>query len=175
MKRLTLLLLLAVIAASPSFSQEKKTERELRRELRRMERAVKDSLRARTFAEDSVNVGYGYVKKSHLVNSVSTVKVDKNEVASYTDIGEYLQGRVPGLQVIKNGDSYRYVIRGINTINASTDPLLVVDGCEVNDISYLNPRDIKSVEVLKDASASIYGTRGGCGVILITTKRPDDE
>ena len=77
---------------------------------------------------------------------------------------------MPGLIVRKVGGSYKFTIRGINSINSSTDPLLIVDGCTVDDIDYLNPKDIKSVEVLKDASASIYGSRGACGVILITTK-----
>lgn len=58
-----------------------------------------------------------------------------------------------------------------DSINSSTDPLFVVDGSTVSDISYLSPSDVKSVEVLKDASASIYGSRGACGVIFITTKR----
>ena len=75
-----------------------------------------------------------------------------------------------GLSVYKRGSTYKYVIRGINSINASTDPLFIVDGSAVNDISYLSPKDVKSVEVLKDASASIYGSRGACGVIIITTK-----
>lgn len=175
MKKFIIMLLLAAFISSPGYGQErKKTERELRRELRRMERAVRDSLASLRFWDDSVNIGYGYVRKSELTNSVSSVDVNQDEIGSYSDIGEYLQGRVPGLSVTKSGDGYKYVIRGINSINASTDPLFLVDGCEVSSIDYLNPRDIKSVEVLKDASASIYGTRGGCGVIMITTRRADD-
>lgn len=97
--------------------------------------------------------------------------IDNNEIAGYNDIGEYLQGRVPGLTVIKDGSRYRFLIRGLNTINGTSEPLLIVDGVEVADISYLNPRDIASVDVLKDSSASIYGARGAFGVILITTRR----
>jgi TonB-dependent SusC/RagA subfamily outer membrane receptor len=111
------------------------------------------------------------VKKSKLTNSVSSVNMDQNEVASYSDIGEYLQGRVPGLSVIKDGARYRFMIRGLGTINGTSEPLIIVDGVEVTDVSYLNPRDIRSVEVLKDSSASIYGARGAFGVILITTRR----
>ena len=121
--------------------------------------------------QDSVNIGYGYVKKKSLTNSVAKVKIDELQMGSYMNIGEYLKGRVPGLQVMRVGDKYQYRIRGVNSFNATIDPLFVVDGVEVLDINYLNPRDVSSVEILKDASASIYGSRGACGVILITTRR----
>ena len=88
----------------------------------------------------------------------------------YTNIGEYLKGRVPGLMVTKLGTGYKYQIRGISSINSPTDPLFIVDGMEVANIDYINPNDVERVEVLKDASASIYGNRGACGVIVITTK-----
>lgn len=94
------------------------------------------------------------------------------QMKGYTSIGEYLKGRVPGLQVMKTGSGYKYLIRGVSSINSPTDPLFIVDGVEVNDIDHINPNDVARVEVLKDASASIYGNRGACGVIIITTKRP---
>lgn len=166
-----LFFLLFFVASAPSYSQDKSEIRRARREQRRAERAVLDSIRAASYAEDSVNVGYGYVKRKHLTNSVSKVDVNDTQIRGYSDIGEYLQGRVPGLIVTKVGGSYKYSIRGINSINSPTDPLFVVDGSVVMDITHLNPSDIKSVEVLKDASASIYGARGACGVILITTRR----
>ena len=167
------LMLLAL--AVPGYSRDRKAERrarrEERREIRRIERAVFDSLRMLSLEDDSINVGYGYVRKKDLTTSVSQLSVDDKEINSYTHIAEYLSGRVPGLSVVKTGGEYKYLIRGITTINGSNDPLFVVDGMEVMDIDYLNPRDIKSVEVLKDASASIYGTRGACGVVIITTRR----
>ena len=171
MKRIIVLLLLAMFVAMPGNSQDRKSRREYRKEMRRLEQALRDSLRLALERQDSVNLGYGYVKKEKLTNAVSSVKIDDNEVANYNDIGEYLQGRVPGLTVIKDGSRYRFLIRGLNTINGTSEPLLIVDGVEVSDISYLNPRDVASVNVLKDASASIYGARGAFGVILITTKR----
>ena len=171
MKRIIALLLLAMFVAMPGNSQDRKSRREYRKEMRRLEQALRDSLRLALERQDSVNLGYGYVKKEKLTNAVSSVKIDDNEVANYNDIGEYLQGRVPGLTVIKDGSRYRFLIRGLNTINGTSEPLLIVDGVEVSDISYLNPRDVASVNVLKDASASIYGARGAFGVILITTKR----
>ena len=175
MKNLVFLFIaLAMMVSYPANSQDKsearRARREQRREERRLERALMDSLRLAAFEQDSVNVGYGYVKRKNLVNSVSKVLMENDQNMSYNDIGEYLMGRVPGLTVIKTGTTYRYIIRGLSSINLQTDPLFIVDGVEVMDISYLNPRDVKSVEVLKDSSASIYGTRGACGVILITTR-----
>ena len=167
--------MLAGLILTSGFAQEAKkgreTRREVRKEERRMERAIRDSLRMMAESMDSVNVGYGYVKKSRLTSSVSSVKMDQDEVSSYSDIGEYLQGRVPGLSVIREGPRYRFIIRGVGTINGTSEPLLIVDGVEVTDISFLNPRDVRSVEVLKDSSSSIYGARGAFGVILITTHR----
>lgn len=169
-----LFIALAMMVSYPANSQDKsearRARREQRREERRLERALMDSLRLAAFEQDSVNVGYGYVKRKNLVNSVSKVPMENDQNMSYNDIGEYLMGRVPGLAVIKTGTTYKYIIRGLSSINSQTDPLFIVDGVEVMDISYLNPRDVKSVEVLKDSSASIYGTRGACGVILITTR-----
>lgn len=174
MKKIFIVIIAAVMVLSVSAhaeGQTRKEKREARKELRRQERAIKDSLMLMLSEKDSVNVGYGYTRKKVLTTSVSSVGVNNKEVAGYTNIAEYLQGRVPGLMVSKMGGSYKFTIRGINSINASTDPLIIVDGQTVTDIDYLNPSDIKSVEVLKDASASIYGVNGACGVIIITTKR----
>lgn len=173
MKRTLAFIIAAMILLSvsaPLQAQSRKEERKARRELRRQERAIRDSLLLVMAENDSVNVGYGYTKKKNLTTSVSSVKTKNTETDGYTHVAEYLQGRVPGLSVRRVGSSYKFIIRGMNSLNASTDPLLIVDGQTVNDIDYLNPKDIKSVEVLKDASASIYGSRGACGVILITTK-----
>ena len=167
--------LLILLISFPSDAQDRKAERkarrEARREIQRVEKAIRDSLRLRSVEEDSINVGYGYVKNKNLTSSVSKVSMDNVHVSSYANIGEYLAGRVPGLVVQKSGNGYKYTIRGATSIYASTDPLFIVDGTEVMDIDYLNPNDVKSVEVLKDSSAAIYGTRGACGVILITTRR----
>lgn len=176
MKKILIFALAALMLTGvslPSSAQEtgnEKQSRKERREQRRALRAIRDSLNLLKAESDSINVGYGYTKRKHLTTAVSKVSIKDNEVVNYSDIGEYLQGRVPGLSVYKRGSSYKYVIRGINSINSSTDPLFIVDGSAVNDISYLSPKDVKSVEVLKDASASIYGSRGACGVIIITTK-----
>lgn len=173
MKRISAFIIAALILLPVSYSvpaQGRKEERKARKEIRRQERAIRDSLLLMMSENESVNVGYGSTKKKNLTTSVSSVKAKNTETDGYSHVAEYLQGRVPGLIVRKVGGSYKFTIRGINSINSSTDPLLIVDGCTVDDIDYLNPKDIKSVEVLKDASASIYGSRGACGVILITTK-----
>lgn len=121
--------------------------------------------------QKTVNIGYGETSRRDLTYAVSSVDVDDMERGAYTTIYDYLQGRVPGVQVIKTGvASASVIIRGVNSINCSTEPLFVVDGVAVSDISNINPRDVKSIDVLKDASASIYGNRGANGVIVITTK-----
>ncbi len=118
--------------------------------------------------DTDVNIGYGTVKKSDLTTSVATLDMERDtQTKSYSDMYEYLQGRVPGLQVTPDK---RIIIRGIGSINSSTEPLILVDGAEVSDLSTINPHDVKTVDVLKDGSSSIYGVRGANGVILITTK-----
>ena len=118
--------------------------------------------------DTEVNVGYGTVSKSGLTQSVSTVQVKENEMQGYKDIYEYLEGRVAGVEVTYDK---RIVIRGVNTVNGSSDPLILVDGQEWQDISALNPNDIKSIDVLKGSATAIYGVRGSNGVILITMKK----
>ena len=171
MKRIFAIIFASLLVLGAS-AQDRKAERMERRAQRRAERAVYDSIRVRQMEDDSIYVGYGYIKRKNLTTSVSKVDVMDIQMKGYTSIGEYLKGRVPGLQVMKTGSGYRYLIRGVSSINSPTDPLFIVDGMEVNDIDSINPNDIERVEVLKDASASIYGNRGACGVTIITTKRP---
>jgi TonB-dependent SusC/RagA subfamily outer membrane receptor len=174
MNRFLVFLFTAALLALPftGDAQDKKAERRARREQRRIEAAVKDSIRRAAAENELVDLGYGKVRRKDVTSSVSKVSVDEKTVSSYSDMGTYLMGRVPGLTVTKTGNGYRYSIRSSDTIYGNTEPLFVVDGVTVDYISYLNPSDVDHVEVLKDAaSASIYGTQGGNGVILITTKR----
>lgn len=153
-------------------AQDRKAERRAKKEARKIEAAIRDSLRRIAAEEELVDLGYGKVRRKLVTSSVSKVSLTEKSASSYTDMGEFLMGRVPGLTVTKTGNGYKYVIRSTNTIYGNTDPLFVVDGMTVDDISYLNPSDVDHVEVLKDASsAAIYGTQGGNGVILITTKK----
>lgn len=174
MKRFLKLALVAMILALPmtAMAQDKKAERRARRYQKKVEMAILDSLSRLTENNEMVDLGYGKVRKKDLTTSVAKMKVNKNSAASYTDIGEYLMGRVPGLTVQRIGEAYKYSIRSTATVYGDTDPLFVVDGIKTDDISYLNPSDVDHVEVLKDAaSASIYGTESGNGVILITTRK----
>ena len=116
---------------------------------------------------EDVNIGYGTVKKNEVTTSVSNVKVDKNEAITYNNMYDYLSGRVPGVQVLPGN---RILVRGLGTNSGQSDPLILVDGVEITDLSSINPSDVQSVDVIKDGSAAIYGVRGANGVILITTK-----
>ena len=126
--------------------------------------------------DDVVVIGYGTARKSDLTGSVATVKAEKLLDKPVTNISQALQGKVAGVDVSLNtsapGESAKIRIRGISSINSSLNPLYVVDGVIGVNANALNPNDISSVEVLKDASATaIYGARGANGVIIITTKR----
>jgi TonB-linked SusC/RagA family outer membrane protein len=125
--------------------------------------------------DEVVAVGYGVQKKSDITGSVASVDFSEIEDQPVASIDQALQGRVAGVQIVSNsgapGGSLAVRVRGIGTIN-NADPLYVVDGIPVSDIDFLNSNDIKSIEILKDASASaIYGSRGANGVVLISTKK----
>ena len=115
--------------------------------------------------DQQVDIGYGKADRKELSYSVSTIKAEEN--GFYSNMYEYLRGKVPGVQVAPDNT---IVIRGVGTFNSSTTPLILVDGVEINDLSTVNPRDVYNVDVLKDASSSIYGMKGANGVILITTR-----
>jgi TonB-linked SusC/RagA family outer membrane protein len=124
--------------------------------------------------EQVVVIGYGIQKKGDLTGAVSVVESKDLDNLPTQSLGQALQGKVTGLQIIPTsgapGADAIFRIRGVGTLN-DADPLFVVDGMIVNDISFINPQDVASVSVLKDASAtSIYGARGANGVIIITTK-----
>lgn len=117
--------------------------------------------------DEKVGVGYEEQTRESVTTSVARVTPDDNATSIYSDMTDYLRGRVAGLEVSPDGSMH---IRGINSINSPTDPLIILDGSPIDNINSVNPHDVKSVDVLKDASASIYGARGANGVILITTK-----
>lgn len=130
--------------------------------------------------QEVVAVGYGTQKRVNLTGAVSSVDVNKQlDSRPITQVTNALQGAVPGLTVhASNGrpgsTSTMKIREGIGSINGDTNPLILVDNVEVNDLSLINPDDIESISVLKDAaSASIYGVRGAFGVVLITTKQAE--
>ncbi|MFD2034639.1 SusC/RagA family TonB-linked outer membrane protein [Belliella marina] len=123
-----------------------------------------------------VVVGYGAVRKSDLTGSVSSVSSERLSSVPSTNISEMLRGKAAGVQVnlgnARPGGESSILIRGRNSLSGGNSPLFIVDGAPINNINDLNPSDIQSMEVLKDASAqAIYGARASNGVIIITTKR----
>ena len=144
--------------------------------------------------DDVVVVGYGTVKKRDLTGSVSSVKGDDLSLNGVSSIGHALEGKAAGLYIRQNsaqpGGGLDILVRGAGSVNASNDPLYIVDGFPIAKLdqasggdakmdpgtqgilNFLNPNDVESIEVLKDASSTaIYGARAGNGVIIVTTKR----
>ena len=128
------------------------------------------------FLDETVVIGYGVQRKSDLTGSVASVRSEELMDRSTSDAAAALQGKAAGVQVYTNsgapGDEAHIRVRGISSNSGSgLGPLLIVDGLKVDNIQYLDPSMIESMEVLKDAaSAAIYGAQAGNGVILITTK-----
>lgn len=126
--------------------------------------------------DEVVAIGYGTMKKSDLTGSVASIKSDALQKTPAAGLDQALQGRASGVTVNANsgqpGAGAVVRIRGIGSVMGGSDPIYVVDGMITTNISFLNPNDIESTEVLKDASATaIYGSRGANGVILVTTKK----
>lgn len=124
---------------------------------------------------DVVVVGYGKQSRKNLISSVNTVKAEELNKGAITDVGQLLQGKVPGLNISASGDPNAVatvVLRGASTLNSSQGPFYVIDGVPGVDISAIAPDDIASIDVLKDAAATaIYGNRAANGVIMVTTKK----
>jgi TonB-dependent SusC/RagA subfamily outer membrane receptor len=138
-----------------------------------------------TDMEQVVVVGYGTRRRKAVTGSVASVKAEELKVMPVANLAQGLQGRVAGLDMRQNsgtpGGNITIRIRGTNSINGSSEPLYVIDGIQIsatsginaaNPLSQINPSDIESVEVLKDAAATaVYGARAANGVVLITTRR----
>lgn len=127
------------------------------------------------FLDEVVVVGYGTAKKSSYTGSVAVVGAKELGKMEVTTVGKALQGMVPGLQSVASagqpGSDASLFVRGIGSVNASTSPLYVVDGIPGANPNQINAKDIQSISILKDATASaLYGSRGANGVIVITTK-----
>lgn len=121
--------------------------------------------------EETINIGYGEVKRKDLTMPVNQVKGSGDNNRVYADIYDMLRGTVPGVRV--TGKSIR--IQGAGTFQGDTQPLFVLDGIIVSSIDEIPPGSVKSIEVLKGASASIYGSRGANGVLLIRLKGHGDK
>ena len=126
--------------------------------------------------EETVVIGYGVQKKSDLTGAVASVRSEDLQNRSTTDAAAALQGKAAGIQIINSsgapGAGADIRVRGYSSNSGNIGPLLIVDGLKVDNIQYLDPTMIESMEVLKDAaSAAIYGAQAGNGVVLITTKQ----
>ncbi len=120
-----------------------------------------------------IAIGYGHVSDREKLNALATLNNDDMDFSQYSNIYELIKGRFAGVQVA-NGE---IIIRGVNSINSSSAALIVVDGVPT-DGSALNsipPSQVKSINVIKDGSSAIYGSRGANGVVLIETKRGGDQ
>ena len=158
------------------------------------QKTINASLKAESMSiDDAVVIGYGSTSRKDLTGSITSVKADDIRKAGNSNLVGSLQGKVAGLSITSQsgepGAGYQIKIRGNNSINAGTTPLFVIDGMQMDvssgevassnstgassfdPLSFLNPSDIESIEVLKDASATaIYGAQGANGVVIVTTK-----
>ena len=132
-----------------------------------------------TFLEETIVVGYAPMRKSDFTGSIASVKAGELPVTVPT-VGQAIVGKVAGVEVRQAsgapGDGTTLRVRGTNSLTAGSTPLYVVDGYPASEDVYINPADIESIDILKDAaSAAIYGSRGASGVVLITTKRGNKD
>jgi TonB-linked SusC/RagA family outer membrane protein len=126
--------------------------------------------------DEIVVIGYGAVKKSNVTGAIVSVKPADLKTIPTTNVMEALQGKLPGVDITRTngsaGSGVNVLVRGNRSLSASNSPLFIVDGIQYSNVQDINPNDIESMEVLKDAaSTAIYGSRGANGVIIITTKR----
>ncbi|RCW29191.1 TonB-dependent receptor plug domain-containing protein [Marinilabilia salmonicolor] len=147
-----------------------------RNERVRINEKVKDSLFVQvTFIPTPENkkmaIGYGYVSEEDLINSVSHMNSKDDDFCNYNDIFELIRGRFAGVEIRGRGAGAEVVIRGTNSINLSSCALYVLDGVTVRSISHISPCQVASIDIVKDAGSSIYGSRGANGVVLIETKK----
>lgn len=120
-----------------------------------------------------IAIGYGYVLDADKLNAVATLNNKDVDFSQYSNMYELIQGRFAGVQ-ISNGE---VIIRGVNSINSSSGALIILDGTPVDDsiLRTLPPTQVKSINVIKDGSAAIYGSRGANGVVIIESKKGNDR
>lgn len=128
-----------------------------------------------TSLNEVIVVGYGTQKKKEITSAITSISAEQFNKGNINDVAQLLQGKVAGLSISRPGGDpnggFEIRLRGLSTIGAGTQPLVVIDGQVGADLNSVDPNDIKSIDVLKDgSSAAIYGTRGSAGVIIVTTK-----
>lgn len=119
-------------------------------------------------------IGYGYVKDADKLNAVAQMTSKDLDFSQYTNMYDLIRGRFSGVQVSPGGE---IIIRGVSSINLSSAALIVVDGVAVDNsmLNNLSPTNVRSINIIKDGSAAIYGARGANGVVIIETKRGKDD
>lgn len=127
-----------------------------------------------------VSIGYGSARRSDLTGSISSINKEALSDRAIVSLEDAMRGKAAGMQIIQNdgapGSDYTIRIRGASSVNASSAPIFVIDGVICDDASFLNPGDVESIEILKDASSTaIYGSRGANGVIMVTTRQGSTE
>src|SRR5690606_11347751 len=126
--------------------------------------------------DEVVIIGYGSLEKSRITTAIGSVKPEGFNRGNINNPAQLLQGKVPGLNIVApqgnpNG-TYNIRLRGLSTLGANTQPLIIIDGVIGADLARIDPSDIESIDILKDGgAAAIYGTRGSSGVIIIQTKK----
>ena len=157
------------ISANGFYSQKVKVEKEVRMIFINLK--LKKGDNNLELAGRYVNVGYGFVDSKSLLNAVSSLNKNDIDFSVYTNMFDLIQGQFPGVTV----DGNKIIVRGTKTIYGTEidAALLVVDGIIVSsqDFANLSPLDVQSVDVLKDGSSSVYGSRGANGVVLVETKK----
>lgn len=157
------------IEANGFFSKKVKIEKDIR--LIFVNLALKKGDKNLEMAERYVDVGYGSVSSSKLLNAVSSLNNKDTDFSVYTDMLDLIQGQFPGVSVQGNV----IVVRGITTLygGEQSAALIVIDGAISNyqDLANLSPLDVASIDVLKDGSSSVYGSRGANGVVIVQTKK----
>ena len=121
---------------------------------------------SRDNGDEDFNLGYMTVSKNAMSDTGNSLKISESDSDQYNSMQDYLRDRVPGLEI----DGSRIIIRGISSLQGSSDPLIIFDGAEIMDINMIDPREVYSVDVLKDTAAAMYGVKGTNGVILIKSK-----
>jgi len=164
-KKSILFLILAFFTNSHAFSQESTINEKTSTELVNSEQSV-----------EIADIGYGKQEKKEITGAITSVKSDEFNKGNINNPLQLIQGKVAGVGITKPGGNpngfYDIRIRGLNTINSSLNPLIVIDGVADGSLDNIDPNDIESITVLKDgSSAAIFGTRASNGVILVTTKR----
>ena len=154
------------ISARGFYTQNLKTDYKVK--LAMINLKLKSNPNAREYA-----IGYGYVKDADKLNAVSQLSKDDLDFSQYSDIYDLIRGRVAGVAVAASGD---IIIRGISSINSSSAALIVVDGVPVDNsvLQSMSPTNVKSIDIIKDGSAAIYGARGANGVVLIETRKGEE-